>query len=80
MKNRLLAVMALCCATSATTPLWAQTEWADPVVKISTPNLEQHEGIQQFYIYHPATEMFLTAGDPYGTRLAVGEIGQEITM
>lgn len=72
--------MALCCATSATTPLWAQTEWADPVVKISTPNLEQHEGIQQFYIYHPATEMFLTAGEPHGTRLAVGEIGQEITM
>lgn len=72
--------MALCCATSATTPLWAQTEWADPVVKISTPNLEQHEGIQQFYIYHPATEMFLTAGEPHGTRLAVGEIGQEVTM
>ena len=72
--------MALCCATSVTSPLWAQTEWADPVVKISTPNLEQHEGIQQFYIYHPATGQFVTNGNQYGTQLSVGATGQEITM
>ena len=72
--------MALCCATSVTSPLWAQTEWADPVVKISTPNLEQHEGVQQFYIYHPATGQFVTNGNQYGTQLSVGATGQEITM
>lgn len=72
--------MALCCATSVTSPLWAQTEWADPVVKISSPNLEQHEGTQQFYIYHPATGQFLTNGNSYNTQLSVGETGQMITM
>ena len=72
--------MALCCATSVTSPLWAQTEWADPVVKISTPNLEQHEGVQQFYIYHPATGQFVTNGNQHGTQLSVGATGQEITM
>ena len=72
--------MALCCVTSATAPVWAQTEWADPVVKISSPNLEQHEGTQQFYIYHPATGQFLTNGNSYNTQLSVGETGQMITM
>ena len=72
--------MALCCVTSATAPVWAQTEWADPVVKISSPNLEQHEGTQQFYIYHPATGKFLTNGNQYGTQLSVGETGQMVTM
>ena len=72
--------MALCCVTSATAPVWAQTEWADPVVKISNPNLEQHEGTQQFYIYHPATGKFLTNGNQHNTQLSVDETGQMVTM
>ena len=72
--------MALCCATSVTSPLWAQTEWADPVVKISDFDLEKHEGTQQFYIYHPATGQFVTNGNEAGTQLSVGTTGQMITL
>ena len=37
MKNRLLALMALCGATSSTLPLWAA--WDDPVLQFTEPNL-----------------------------------------
>ena len=38
MKNRLLAVMALCGATSSTLPLWA-AEWENPIPNFVEPNL-----------------------------------------
>ena len=37
MKNRLLALMALCGATSSTLPLWAA--WEDPELQFVEPNL-----------------------------------------
>ena len=39
MKNRLLALMALCGATSSTMPLWA-AEWADPTLTFETPDFD----------------------------------------
>lgn len=38
MKNRILAAMALCCATSSTMPLWA-AEYGDPTIVTVEPNL-----------------------------------------
>lgn len=38
MKNRILAAMALCCATSSTMPLWA-AEYDDPTIVTVEPNL-----------------------------------------
>lgn len=39
MKNSLLAVMALCGATSSTLPLWA-AEWENPIPNFVEPNLD----------------------------------------
>ncbi len=73
--------MAMCCATSSTIPLWAQ-EWDNPELPVIDPNLTPDEvtGGGLYYIYHPATGMFLTNGNDYDTRLSVGETGQEITL
>ena len=38
MKNRILAAMALCCATSSTMPLWAAS-MATPTIVTVEPNL-----------------------------------------
>ena len=43
MKNRLLALMALCGATSSTMPLWASENWPDPTLSFVDPNLTQDE-------------------------------------
>ena len=70
MKNRLLALMALCGATSSTLPLWAA--WEDPELQFVEPNLTADEtGGGVYYIYHVATQKFMTNGQPYGTRLVV---------
>ena len=79
MKNRLLALMALCGATSSTLPLWAA--WEDPELQFVEPNLTADEtGGGVYYIYHVATQKFMTNGQPYGTRLVVAETGQEVTL
>lgn len=79
MKNRLLALMALCGATSSTLPLWAA--WDDPVLQFTEPNLATDgTGGGVFYIYHVATQKFMAAGQPHGTRLVVADDGQEVTL
>ena len=79
MKNRLLALMALCGATSSTLPLWAA--WEDPELQFVEPNLATDgTGGGVYYIYHVATQKFMTNGQPYGTRLVVAETGQEMTL
>ena len=57
MKNRLLALMALCTATSSTLPLWA-ADWADPKLTFVEPDLEGIKGGQKevYYVYHVASE------------------------
>ena len=84
MKNRLLALMALCGATSSTMPLWASENWPDPTLSFVDPNLTQDEtGGGVYYIYHVATQKFMTNGDwknNWKTELVVGDEGQEITL
>ena len=84
MKNRLLALMALCGATSSTMPLWASENWPDPALTFVDPNLTQDEtGGGVYYIYHVATEKFMTNGDwknNWKTELVVGDEGQEMTL
>lgn len=80
MKNRLLAAMALCAATSSTMPLWA-SEWADPTLQTVDPNLATDgTGGGEYYIYHPYSGLWLTNGNDWGTTLSVGETGQLITL
>ena len=43
MKNRLLALVALCGATSSTLPLWA-ADWADPELTFVKPDLDGIKG------------------------------------
>lgn len=48
MKNKLLALMALCGATSSTMPLWAA--WDDPELDFVNPNLTENvEGGGVYY-------------------------------
>lgn len=71
--------MALCGATSSTLPLWAA--WDDPVLQFTEPNLATDgTGGGVFYIYHVATQKFMAAGQPHGTRLVVADDGQEVTL
>ena len=43
MKNRILAAMALCCATSSTMPLWA-AEYDDPtIVTVGTQSCNRRD-------------------------------------
>lgn len=68
MKNRILAAMALCCATSSTMPLWA-AEYDDPTIVTVEPNLATDgTGGGKYYIYHVATRKFIAAGNASGTR------------
>lgn len=62
MKNKLLALMALCGATSSTMPLWAA--WENPELTFATPNLEaiQDGSPETYYVYHLATGKFMSNG------------------
>ena len=76
MKNRLLALMALCGATSSTLPLWAA--WEAPKLQFVKPNLvADGTGGGVYYIYHVATKKFM---GNYNTRLIVADYGQEVTL
>ncbi|WP_302561708.1 hypothetical protein [Paraprevotella clara] len=81
MKNRLLALMALCTATSSTLPLWA-ADWADPELTFVEPDLEGIKGGQKevYYVYHVASEKFMSNGADYNTTFIVSDKGQEVTL
>lgn len=71
MKNRILAAMALCCATSSTMPLWA-AEYDDPTIVTVEPNLATDgTGGGKYYIYHVATRKFIAAGNASGTQFII---------
>ncbi len=81
MKNRLLALMALCTATSSTLPLWA-ADWADPELTFVEPDLEGIKGGQKevYYVYHVASEKFMSNGADFNTTFIVSNTGQEVTL
>ena len=81
MKNRLLALMALCTATSSTLPLWA-ADWADPKLTFVEPDLEGIKGGQKevYYVYHVASEKFMSNGADFNTTFIVSNTGQEVTL
>ncbi|WP_337646647.1 hypothetical protein [Paraprevotella clara] len=80
MKNSLLTAIALCCATSSTMPLWASA-YENPKLETIEPNLATNgTGGGVYYVYHVATNKFLTNGNDYNTRLSVGDTGQEVTL
>ena len=83
MKNRLLALMALCGATSSTLPLWA-AEWENPIPNFVEPNLDTDgTGGGVYYIYHVATQKFITCGTynkNWGTEVVVADEGKELTL
>ena len=83
MKNRLLALMALCTATSSTLPLWA-ADWADPELTFADPNLATDgTGGGVYYIYHVATQKFMANGNytnNWNTELVVADEGKEVTL
>ena len=84
MKNSLLAVMALCGATSSTLPLWASEKYPDPTLAFVDPDLEQSEnGGGVYYIYHVATQKFMNDGNwknNWGSELVVAEDGLAVTL
>lgn len=88
MRNKLLAAMALCCATSMS--VWAG-DWGKPTVKTVDPDLTipsdpipttgfTYLAVKDYYIYHEATGMFLCAGNAYGTQLSVGTIPEVVRL
>ena len=83
MKNRILAAMALCCATSSTMPLWA-AEYGDPTIVTVEPNLATDgTGGGKYYIYHVATQKFMNDGNwknNWGSELVVAEDGLAVTL
>lgn len=89
MKNRLLAAMALCCATSMSA--WAgswekpQLQFVDPDLtipsdEVPTTGYKYLRGLGDYYIYHVNTGKFLTDGNQYGTQLSIGESGQLVRL
>lgn len=90
MKNKLLAAMALCCATSMS--VWAGnwekptiTSFVDPDLTIPTEEIpttgyKYLRGLGDYYLYHLSTGMFLTAGNNYGTQMSLGTTGQKISL
>lgn len=81
MKNKLLALIALCGATSSTMPLWAQT-WDDPELEFAQPNFATDgTGGGTYYLYHVATGKFAVDGNwnySWGTELVVDDEGKSI--
>ena len=83
MKSSLLAVMALCGATSSALPLWA-AEWENPIPNFVEPNLATDgTGGGMYYIYHVATQKFITCGDynhNWGTEVIVADEGKQLDL
>ena len=70
MKSHLLTLVALCGATMSSMPLWAATEWEDPTVQTVTIDLEAGG---TYFVYHPATKMFMVNGNSYNTQLSLAK-------
>lgn len=73
----LLTLVALCGATMSTLPIWAATEWEDPTVQTTTIDLEAGG---TYFVYHPATQMFMINGNDANTQLSFGETGLKINV
>lgn len=73
--------MALCGATSSTLPLWA-ADWADPELTFVKPDLDGIKGGQRlvYYVYHVASEKFMSNGADFNTTFIVSNTGQEVTL
>ena len=85
MKNKLLAVIALCSVTSPASYLFAADRWDDPQMQFVTPNLVEDvsEGGGVYYVYHVATGKFLSNGNwlnNWNTEVEVKDKGQEVTL
>ena len=85
MKNKLLAVIALCSVTSPASYLFAADQWDDPQMQFVTPNLvkDVSEGGGTYYVYHVATGKFLSNGNwlnNWNTEVEVKDKGQEVTL
>ena len=84
MKNRLLALMALCTATASTMPLWAAYP-DDPTLEFADPDWDAIQKGEQptFYIYHVASGKFLSNGNwrnNWNTELVVADEGTPLTL
>lgn len=77
MKSHLLTLVALCGATMSSIPLWAATEWEDPTVQTVTIDLEAGG---TYFVYHPATKMFMVNGNSYNTQLSLAKKGLKIRV
>ncbi|HIY36698.1 MAG TPA: hypothetical protein H9972_08265, partial [Candidatus Paraprevotella stercorigallinarum] len=61
----------------STLPIWAATEWEDPTVQTTTIDLEAGG---TYFVYHPATQMFMINGNDANTQLSFGETGLKINV
>ena len=77
MRSNLLTLVALCGATMSTLPIWAATEWEDPTIQTTTIDLEAGG---TYFVYHPATQMFMINGNDANTQLSFGETGLKINV
>ena len=89
MKNRLLALMALCTATASTMPLWAAYP-DDPALtfvsddELGLDELMANPGTQKtFYMYHVATGKFLNDGNwnnNWNSEVVIADDGLAVTL
>ena len=89
MKNRLLALMALCTATASTMPLWAAYP-DDPTLtfvsddELGLDELMANPGTQKtFYMYHVATGKFLNDGNwknNWSSEVVIANDGLAVTL
>ncbi len=89
MKNRLLALMALCTATASTMPLWAAYP-DDPTLtfvsddELGLDELMANPGTQKtFYMYHVATGKFLNDGNwknNWNSEVVIADDGLAVTL
>lgn len=83
MRNKLLAAVALCAATSSTMPLWA-AQWDAPTLTFMTPALDVTDTQGEYvYVYHVASGKFMCNGNAtqnWGTELVVAEQGKKIKL
>lgn len=77
MKNSLLSLMALCTATMSSLPILAATEWDNPTIETTVINLETGG---TYFVYHPATQMFMVNGNASNTQLSLGKTGLKINI
>lgn len=77
MKSHLLTLMALCSATMSSLPVLAATEWEDPTVQTTAIDLSVGG---TYFVYHPATRMFMVNGNASNTQLSLGKTGLKVRI